>query len=389
MGDAEADPLAQAHGGEDDLSALAVQRAEGDGAAEHESVEGFVQPSEVVAMAKYLGIKPAGEFPLFAIAREAVVAPAEHPWVSSKDPDGSIVYKNVVNGRKSKRHPLDAVFLRMVITKRAALPSPAEQATWMKFRKDSGRDGEDEVWYWYNLEDGSTSDEPQPEVPLLPSDEIPSYDSSTNVGGAGFGYKTMTPKGSPLDISQITELVFTSHWVENDIASATAKHAGAVQHKLIDIFYNSVELRFDINRQMFSVVIDVDGEKTLVHDLVSTGIKSGLPLECWDLHLGARINLLGRTVTLTQCSRPTMIWMEKNKKKLLKIKSGLLDELRKYNTTKLDPALVNDILASAPGKTSLRTTMNQINDLKAALARYRPVKVKRMEAAQIEEAATA
>jgi len=171
------------------------------------------------------------------------------------------------------------------------------------------------------------------------------------------------------------------------MASATAKHAGAVQHKLIDIFYNSVELRFDINRQMFSVIINVDGEKTLVHDLVSTGIKSGLPLECWDLHLGARINLLGRTVTLTQCSRPTMLWLEKNKRRLLKLKNSLLDDLRKYNTTKLDPALVNDILASAPGKTSLRTTMNQINDLKAALARYRPVKVKRMEAARINEAA--
>ena len=44
------------------------------------------------------------------------------------------------------------------------------------------------------------------------------------------------------------------------------------------------------------------------------------PLQCWDLHVGARINVLGRSTTLMQTSGSTLAWLESHAKHLGKIK---------------------------------------------------------------------
>ena len=43
-------------------------------------------------------------------------------------------------------------------------------------------------------------------------------------------------------------------------------------------------------------------------------------LECWDLHVGCRLNVLGRPTTLMQCNLVTGQWLEFHSERLLRIK---------------------------------------------------------------------
>merc|ERR1719502_178393 len=46
-------------------------------------------------------------------------------------------------------------------------------------------------------------------------------------------------------------------------------------------------------------------------------------LECWDLHVGAKLNVLGRPTTLMQANLVTGKWLEYQGERLLRIKSAL------------------------------------------------------------------
>jgi hypothetical protein len=57
------------------------------------------------------------------------------------------------------------------------------------------------------------------------------------------------------------------------------------------------------------------------------------PLECWDLHVGVKIDLLGRKTTLMQSSLVTAQWLDFQAARLTKIKMKLSQEMQKYDRT--------------------------------------------------------
>jgi len=96
-------------------------------------------------------------------------------------------------------------------------------------------------------------------------------------------------------------------------------------------------------------------------------------LECWDLHVGCRLNVLGRPTTLMQCNRVTGQWLEYHAERLLRIKSALEETLRKYETVPMAAAFQSKAKqGKAKGTTDLRTLINQIEALSMQLMRYRP-----------------
>lgn len=48
--------------------------------------------------------------------------------------------------------------------------------------------------------------------------------------------------------------------------------------------------------------------------------RQGEKLECWDLHIGMKLDLLGRKMTLMQADLVTVNWLEYQASKLRKIK---------------------------------------------------------------------
>ena len=98
-------------------------------------------------------------------------------------------------------------------------------------------------------------------------------------------------------------------------------------------------------------------------------------LECWDLHVGCRLNVLGRPTTLMQCNLVTGQWLEYHAERLARIKGALVDALRKYETVPIADAFVATKkrgAAAGQGGTDLRTQLNQIEALAMQLQRYRP-----------------
>lgn len=97
-------------------------------------------------------------------------------------------------------------------------------------------------------------------------------------------------------------------------------------------------------------------------------------LECWDLHVGCRLNVLGRPTTLMQCNLVTGQWLEYHAERLLRIKGALEESLRKYETVPMAAAFASRKASGGKtqGTTDLRTLLNQIEALSMQLERYRP-----------------
>lgn len=97
-------------------------------------------------------------------------------------------------------------------------------------------------------------------------------------------------------------------------------------------------------------------------------------LECWDLHVGCRLNVLGRPTTLMQCNLVTGQWLEFHAERLMRIKGALEESLRKYETVPMAAAFASKKASGGrtQGTTDLRTLLNQIEALAMQLERYRP-----------------
>ena len=95
-------------------------------------------PEEVSAMGAYLGVNlEAGEHFLLAVAKEAVVSPVVPPWEELEDDRGNPYFFNHRTRASTRRHPLDAKFLKLVRTYRDSPPEGAQ----VRCRRGGGQGG--------------------------------------------------------------------------------------------------------------------------------------------------------------------------------------------------------------------------------------------------------
>ena len=58
---------------------------------------------------------------------------------------------------------------------------------------------------------------------------------------------------------------------------------------------------------------DNDDHELRVHGpMVVVLTKTGAPAEVWDLHVGATLNVMGRTITLLKADGETSLWIERH-----------------------------------------------------------------------------
>lgn len=334
-------------------------------------------PEEVLAMAHYLGIAvERGELYLLGVAREAVSAPVLPPWQELEDAQGNPYFYNHHTRDSSRRHPLDSQFLKLVTTMRerhGAKHVEASSYSWMEFGAEEST--------WYDFATGESATAPPDgalQVPGVDVDLLPVYDVGTLgmspelPGALAFQRPLVRPDLVNRD-GVLRELTFKSWWVEDNEQPnyGNGMSTGGCLRK------RYVTVTFDIYAQSFSLHLDND-EAVSLYNLLSVTAKNGRPIQCWDLHVGAKLNLLGKSTTLMQGSQHTLDWLDRHTKRLTKIKEELIGEILKYETRKLVGAVsyhrAGDVAArtAVKGGTSLRMLTEQIEKLTLTLLQFRP-----------------
>ncbi|TYZ58931.1 hypothetical protein PybrP1_010785 [[Pythium] brassicae (nom. inval.)] len=115
------------------------------------------------------------------------------------------------------------------------------------------------------------------------------------------------------NLEQLEILCFHTWWTEQSLQ-------GEARKRLAHIY-------FSVPTRHFQVVLeDTDDVFTISHVV---GL-SGRPLAAWDLHVGARIAVLGRLTTLMQASLLTCQWLQLHERRLGEVKHQLQTELVKF-----------------------------------------------------------
>ena len=219
---------------------------------------------------------------------------------------------------------------------------------------------------------GMTATAPPPGVP-----------PAQNLTLRQLGLKEKLPKNP---VPELRFLTFSSWWTEMgtkrymelcfDLESELFQVILDKQVNVLDFKYQD-----NSNYESYVSVIDKDTKVMSMHlheKLSGNQHAESLRrphLQGWDLHVGCRLNILGRPTTLMQCNLLTRKWLEYHAERLGRIKKTLAEGLRKYETVPVLAAVAAGGKGGKPkphGEADLRLLMNQIDALQLRMARYRP-----------------
>lgn len=98
-----------------------------------------------------------------------------------------------------------------------------------------------------------------------------------------------------------------------------------------------IELRYHMNDKLFQIVLNKTVE---LKDVKIAGRDSEL-LQCWDLFVGQKIDVLGKPTTLMQANHATLQWLEFHTRRLLKKAMELENEIMQFKPI---PEVVHKII---------------------------------------------
>lgn len=76
--------------------------------------------------------------------------------------------------------------------------------------------------------------------------------------------------------------------------------------------------------------VEVQTDDARVPLTIVVSAKNGAPLRCWDLYVGATIDILGRCTTLHAASFRAMTWLDENCRRLWRIKERMEHRLNRF-----------------------------------------------------------
>lgn len=269
-------------------------------------------------------------------------------------------FKNELTGETTTIHPANEYFQKLVSRHRygagdkdAYAPTDAQGATadsaspWMRFVGNDGRP------YFYNFATGEQKDYGPSQTPEKVHVETCDDTSAT---------KLPTPQGSVAferQSEQATQrLCFKSWWTEGGSIEGP-------RQRLLNLAFNVLSGEFEVE-------LDKDPNMyTLSHIEGRLG-----PLECWDLHIGAKVDVLGYKLTLRQADVPTVTWLEMQADRLTRHRTLLNTQLRKYAPARSAAYEGRFHRGSArsekDGSRSLRKLIQECDEIAAELGGFRP-----------------
>merc|ERR1719498_1830979 len=136
-------------------------------------------------------------------------------------------------------------------------------------------------------------------------------------------------------------------------------------------------------RNQITVIYKLDGEpheiiikdtKYYVKEIYSGEKKNhGQVIDCWDLYVGCKVDIFGKTTILKQCDLKTAEWNQFYGSFLTEMKNTFIEELKKYERKALDLKLTRSYSKKGQCTTNLRELMRQVCELKDRMAKYRPL----------------
>ncbi|KAJ1483119.1 hypothetical protein T484DRAFT_2616025 [Baffinella frigidus] len=129
-----------------------------------------------------------------------------------------------------------------------------------------------------------------------------------------------------------------------------------------------MELRYDMGEKIFHITLN----KTVALRDVKIAGREGELLQCWDLYIGQKIDVLGKPTTLMQADHNSLQWLEYHAKRLLKKAHELENEIMQFKPI---PDVIHRILSEknlSDGRVSLRWVMKHISMLTTQLYRIKP-----------------
>jgi hypothetical protein len=228
----------------------------------------------------------------------------------------------------------------MVNSERAKGHASTWGGAWLEFHDQNG------VPYYYDFQEDKTSTARPATLRIAPP--LPSQQAT--------GKKS---KGKKASVADLEVLSFKSWWNEAGASGLTKRN--------IDIYFN-------VESNNFQVVLDnADKIYTISHIQGQHGL-----LTAWDLHVNAKIDILGRKTTLMQANFATSEWLEAHADRMTMIKDRMSNELRKYDANwsgkcdKVDGRMENSRAVVKKGGRCLRSIMNDVEQLRLRLSEYRP-----------------
>lgn len=328
----------------------------------------YVTPELVLSCAKSAGVKwstemggeggeekEEDEICLLTVAHTALTEKVQKPWEARGDPvTGKRYLYNCRTGLRAKYHPLEKQLAKVVSTLREqGFHTKNKGKHWLKLA-DAGGD------YWYNFK---TNERRESEDGNAPGDAEIIPPCPDSVGLPKFPLQDAGHANVKELVDNVTLLAFKSWWYEDseEPSLGNGSSAGAGLKK------RYVTLEYDLVTKNFRIIL----EENVAIDVSDVQSKRKMPIECWDLYIGATLDILGKNTTLQQGTFETIQWLDHKAARLLAVKKELLQVLQKYRTASV-PAAWSFALNNKPGCCSLRHLMYQIEQLKAELALFRP-----------------
>ena len=134
-----------------------------------------------------------------------------------------------------------------------------------------------------------------------------------------------------------------------------------------------MELRYDMEAKIFHITLN----KTVALRYVKIAGREGELLQCWDLYIGQKIDVLGKPTTLMQADHGTLQWLEYHARRLLKKAHELENEIMQFKPI---PDVIHKILSEknlSDWRVSLRWVMKHISTLTTQLYRIKPTQTSR------------
>uniref|UniRef100_K3X694 WW domain-containing protein n=1 Tax=Globisporangium ultimum (strain ATCC 200006 / CBS 805.95 / DAOM BR144) TaxID=431595 RepID=K3X694_GLOUD len=361
----------------------------------------LLTPEDLYTQASRYDVDLADEPFLILLMKQAALTPLPPHWVkvAAQDDDdrpplnghdgnpATWRYKNELTGQVQDSHPADSYFQQQIDQLRSQHEHEAHEISahgWMEFEEcyaggdatGSGLEVEATPKKYYYDFVSETRQDMHPLVRLRDSFEAAA--SVTIADPKVFENATALHRQTTMkNLEQLQILCFHSWWSE------TSSVRGATKKSVVHMY-------FSIPTRHFQVVLDDSDQHVFtISHIVGT---NGRLLTVWDLHVGARIPVLGRLTTLMQTSLLTRQWLQMHEHKFQRIKAELQSELVKYEL-KRDPVRTpfkadGRIECADPHRSqagcSLRHVLNDIAVLKRKLAGYRPDLVRRICASIVD-----
>lgn len=172
--------------------------------------------------------------------------------------------------------------------------------------------------------------------------------------------------GVPSGLRAPVLLHFTTWWSELETLRKEGADGSSFRRSRLSIAFNTVDNSCEVS-------LSGSDEVVLVQSISDS---FGRARECWDLHLGAQVVILGRRVTLKQASVETCRWIDSCAGRFRKAQADLMEELVKYDLAapkvQLRPGKPPSGTGDASGSTNLRELLANIDKLRKRLCQFRP-----------------